>query len=133
MFHQKRLNWTDYRALHKFLPQLQILTGHAIHFVPASLAHQYSIFEKWGFTSKGQFITENTLYDRVTSIPIYPLQRVCYHQNLACTPHPPQNDEASYMLLCIEGTKIRNKTQCTPNLKMQWEPWCYNILGLYLV
>ena len=26
------------------------------------------------------------------------------------------------MLLYIEGTKIRNKTKCTPNFKMQWEP-----------
>ena len=25
------------------------------------------------------------------------------------------------MLLYIEGTKIRNKTKCTPNFKMQWE------------
>ena len=26
------------------------------------------------------------------------------------------------MLLYIEGTKIRNKTKCTPNFKMQWIP-----------
>ena len=55
----------------------------------------------------------------VSSIPIHPLQRVFYPQNLACTP---QNDKASCMLLYIEGTKIRNKTRCTPNWKMQWEP-----------
>ena len=54
------------------------------------------------------------------SIPIYPLQRVFYPQNLACTP---KNDEVPYMLLYIEGTKIRNKTKCTPNFKLQWEPW----------
>ena len=48
------------------------------------------------------------------SIPIYPPP-----QNLACTP---KNDEVLYMLLYIEGTKIRNKTKCTPNFKMQWEP-----------
>ena len=41
-----------------------------------------------------------------------------YPQNLACTP---KNDEVPYMLLYIEGTKIRNKTKCTPNFKMQWE------------
>ena len=45
------------------------------------------------------------------SIPIYPLQRVFYPQNLACTP---KNDEMSYMPLYIKGTKIRNKTKCTP-------------------
>ena len=27
------------------------------------------------------------------------------------------------MLLYIEGTKIKKKTKCTPNFKMQWEPW----------
>ena len=42
-----------------------------------------------------------------------------YPQNLACTP---KNDEVSYMLLYIEGTKIRNKTKCTPDFKMQWDP-----------
>ena len=49
-----------------------------------------------------------------TSIPIYPLQRVFYPQNLACTP---QNDEVAYMLLCTEGTKISNKTKCTPQVQ----------------
>ena len=53
------------------------------------------------------------------SIPIYPLQRVFYPQNLACTP---KNDEVPYTLLYIEGTKIRNKTKCTPDFKMQREP-----------
>ena len=43
-----------------------------------------------------------------------------YPPNLACTP---KNDEVPYMVLYIEGTKIRNKTKCTSNLKMQWEPW----------
>ena len=57
--------------------------------------------------------------DNPHSIPIYPLQRVFYPQNLACTPN---NDEVPYMLLYIEGTKIRNKPKCTPNFKMQWEP-----------
>ena len=42
-----------------------------------------------------------------------------YPQNLAWTP---KNDEVPYMLLYIEGTKIRNKTKCTPYFKMQWEP-----------
>ena len=32
-------------------------------------------------------------------------------------PVPPKNDEAFFMLLYIEGTKIRNKTRCTPNLR----------------
>ena len=36
------------------------------------------------------------------------------------------------MLLYIEGTKIRNKTHCTPNLKMQWEPWISNTVLSYL-
>ena len=55
----------------------------------------------------------------IISIPIYPLQRIFYPQNLACTP---KNDEVPYMLLYIVGTKISNKTKCTPNFKMQWEP-----------
>ena len=42
-----------------------------------------------------------------------------YPQNLACTP---KNDEVPYMLLYIEGTKIRIKTKCIPNFKMQWNP-----------
>ena len=50
------------------------------------------------------------------SIPIYPLQRVFYPQNLACTP---RNDVVPYMLLYTEGTKIRNKTKCTPKSKCQ--------------
>ena len=63
------------------------------------------------------------------NIPIYPLQRVFYTQNLACTP---KNDEVLYMLLYIEGTKIRNKTKCTPSFKMQWEPWVMgNLVKVY--
>ena len=58
--------------------------------------------------------------DSADSILIYPLQRDFYPQNLACTP---KNDEVPYMLLYIEGTKIKNKTKCTPDFKMQWEPW----------
>ena len=58
-----------------------------------------------------------TLYTSIvsTSIPIYRLQRVFYPQNLACTP---KNDEAPYMLLYIEVTKIRNKTKCTPTVQI---------------
>ena len=59
------------------------------------------------------------------SIPIYPLQRIFYPQNLACTP---KNDEVPYMLLNIEGIKIRNETKCTPYFKMKWEPWAEIIL-----
>ena len=40
--------------------------------------------------------------NNLSSIPIYPLQRVFYPQNLVCTP---KNDEVPYMLLYIEGTK----------------------------
>ena len=41
-------------------------------------------------------------------------------QILACTP---KTDEVPYMLLYTENsTKIKNKTKCTPNFKMQWEP-----------
>ena len=58
------------------------------------------------------------------SIPIYPLQRGFYPPKLACTP---KNDEVPYMLLYIEGSKIRNKTKCTPNFKMQLES-CMDIL-----
>ena len=38
-------------------------------------------------------------------------------------PPPPQkNDEVLNMLLYNEGIKIRNKTKCIPNVKMQWNP-----------
>ena len=56
---------------------------------------------------------------RSDSIPIYPLQRDFYPPKFGLYA---KNDEVSYMLLYIEGTKIRNKTNCTPSFKMQWEP-----------
>ena len=63
------------------------------------------------------------------SIHIYPLQRVFYPQNLACTP---KNDKVPYMLLYTEGTKIRNKTKCIPNCKMQWEPCLWDSISVYI-
>ena len=52
------------------------------------------------------------------SIPIYPLQRVFYPPNLACTP---KNDEVPYTLLYIEGTKKGIRPNVPPIFKMQWE------------
>ena len=53
------------------------------------------------------------------SIPIYPLQRVFYPQNLPCTP---KIEGILYMLLYIGGTKVWKKSYCTLSFKMQWEP-----------
>ena len=44
----------------------------------------------------------------------------------------PKNGKASYMLLYIEGTEIRNKTRCTPNSKMQWEAWTDPLIRTFL-
>ena len=48
-----------------------------------------------------------------------PSAEAFYPQNVLCTC---KIEGTLYMLLYIAGTKIRKRSKCTPNFKMQWEP-----------
>ena len=41
---------------------------------------------------------------------------------MLCTP---KNEEAFFMFIHIEGTKIRKNSKCTPNFKMWWQGFYY--------
>ena len=79
-------------------------------------------FQVLSYRSSGSFVDDvlncQSISARInspsslTAFPFTLRRGFFYPQNLACTP---KNDEAPYMLLYIEGTKIMNKTKCTPN------------------